>query len=126
MTTPDADALGRLRRFGGDRLLRDMARVFVDEMPLRIQRAWSALGAGDASALEYAVHMMKSSAGQFGAVELQRLCAEAESLARAGRLAPVPELLAGIEREFAAFRRVLQREVPPETPAAAPAGGAAE
>jgi two-component system sensor histidine kinase/response regulator len=106
------EALARLRRFGGDRLLRDMTKIFMADMPGRIARALDAAAAGDAAAVAYATHMMKSSSAQFGASELQRLCAEAEQAAIGRDLARAAALLAGIEREFASYGAWLEREVP--------------
>lgn len=107
------EALERLRGFGGDRLLRDMARIFVTDMPARLVRARAGVASDDARAVAYAAHMMKSSSAQFGAEALVPLCAAAERAAGAGELAAVPTLLDGIERELAAYFVWLERELPP-------------
>ena len=106
------EALARLHRFGGDALVRDMAGVFLADMPGRVALAKAALSAGDAGRVAYATHTMKSSSAQFGAEALQRLCAEAERLARAGDVAPVGALLRSIERELAAYSAWLRYAVP--------------
>ena len=105
-------ALDRLRRFGGEELLREMALIFVSDMPARVDRLRAGVQGGDLAAVALAAHMMKASSGQFGAVALQRLCAEAEEAARADDLAALPPLVAGIEREFTQYRKWLEREVP--------------
>jgi HPt (histidine-containing phosphotransfer) domain-containing protein len=115
---PDGDppgalaALERLRGFGGEPLLRDMAAIFVTDTPARIARLERGLADGNAAAVAYAAHTMKSSSAQFGAAALERLCADAERAARAGDLAPVGALLAGIVREFASYRAWLERQLP--------------
>lgn len=106
------EALERLRGFGGDRLVRDMAQIFVTDMPKRIARAHAGLAAGDAGAVAYVAHMMKSSSAQFGAVALQRLCTAAERAAGANDLGAIPPLLLGIERELAAYCAWLECEIP--------------
>jgi HPt (histidine-containing phosphotransfer) domain-containing protein len=105
-------ALDRLRGFGGEPLLRDMAAIFVTDTPARIARLERGLAEGNAAAVAYAAHTMKSSFAQFGAAALERLCADAERAARAGDLAPVGALLAGIVREFASYRGWLERQLP--------------
>ena len=106
------EALARLRRFGGDALVRDMSAILVADVPERIGAARAGLRAGDAAAVRLATHAMKSSCAQFGAVAVARLCEAAEGAARRADLAPVAPLLDAIEHEFDGFRRWLGREVP--------------
>jgi two-component system sensor histidine kinase RpfC len=116
--TAGREALERLRRFGGDALVRDMSAILLADVPERIGAARAGLRARDAAAVRLATHAMKSSCAQFGAVAVARLCEEAEGAARRDELAPVAPLLDAIEREFDHFRRWLDREVPvaPERP----------
>jgi HPt (histidine-containing phosphotransfer) domain-containing protein len=88
-------ALARLRRFGGARLVRDMAALFLAETPERVDAARRALAAGDRDALARAAHALRSSLGQFGATAAASACAELEAAA-AG--APASELEAGVDR----------------------------
>jgi HPt (histidine-containing phosphotransfer) domain-containing protein len=123
-------ALARLRRFGGERLVRDMAAIFIADMPERLALARSALAAENVDRVAYAAHTMKSSAAQFGAGALERLCADAERAARAGDLVALPALVAGMDRELAAFQSWLDLALAapatetspvPASPAASPA-----
>jgi HPt (histidine-containing phosphotransfer) domain-containing protein len=116
-------ALARLRRFGGERLVRDMAAIFIADMPERLALARSALAAENGDRVAYAAHTMKSSAAQFGAGALERLCAAAERAARANDLAALPALVAGMERELAAFRSWLDLAL--AAPATAPSAPSA-
>jgi len=78
----DPSAMERLRRIGGDRLVGKMLTTFdafATEKVAQMQNACAAqrwTDAGDAA------HALKSSAGNVGAVNLQRLSFEVE---RAGR-----------------------------------------
>jgi HPt (histidine-containing phosphotransfer) domain-containing protein len=105
------EALERLRRFGGDRLVRDMAAVFLADTPARLARAQAGLAAGDAAALAYAAHTMKSSALQFGAAALGRLCGDAERAARGGDHHALAPLVAAMARELDGFGAWLEREL---------------
>jgi HPt (histidine-containing phosphotransfer) domain-containing protein len=96
-------AARRLRRFGGQQLVREMTEIFVADVPSRIAVARDGLGSGNHRAVEYAAHSIKSSSGQFGAEAMQRLCADAERLAQRGELERVPRLLDAIETEFDRF-----------------------
>ncbi len=106
MTPPENDtekeyaALARLRRFGGDKLLGDMIALFVVAAPERLDAARRGADAHDPHAIEMAMHSLKSSAAQLGALRMQRLCAEGEQLAREGSLAGVTALLDELDDEL--------------------------
>jgi two-component system, sensor histidine kinase and response regulator len=95
----DPTALDRLRRFGGQKLLREMITLFLAAVPERIAAAREAIGSADAAGAERAFHALKSSAAQLGAMQLQRLCEEGELKARAGSLDAAAALLPALESE---------------------------
>lgn len=96
----DIAALQRLKRFGGDKLLTEMIGLFLTAAPERIAAARAATDAADAPAAELALHSLKSSSAQLGAMRMQRLSAEGERLAHTGDLAGVAPLVQGLEEEF--------------------------
>jgi HPt (histidine-containing phosphotransfer) domain-containing protein len=67
----DPSALERLRRIGGDRLVRAMVTSFIENGAARIDAARTAANAGDAAGVSDAAHALKSSAGNLGATTLQ-------------------------------------------------------
>lgn len=89
----DRDALARLERFGGRKLLHEMIALFLAIAPERLTAADAGIGAGDASAVENALHSLKSSSAQLGALRLSRLCEQGESIARGGTIEGVAALL---------------------------------
>ncbi|HEX6814125.1 MAG TPA: Hpt domain-containing protein [Gemmatimonadaceae bacterium] len=113
-TSPSADtsaveldrALERLRRFGGDALLRDMIDLFLEHAPKRIAASRQALAANDLAPVRLSVHSLVSSCAQLGAERMRRLSADAEQAVAAdpGALAG---LLEALEREFAVVRPML-------------------
>lgn len=72
-TVGDVDALKRLERFGGLKLREELTTLFLQEAPARIASARAALAAGDIEAVRAMAHMLKSSAGQMGALRVQML-----------------------------------------------------
>jgi HPt (histidine-containing phosphotransfer) domain-containing protein len=100
----DAEALGRLKRFGGDKLLGEMIRLFLEGAPERIEAARAASEAGDAPAAELALHSLKSSSAQLGALRMQRLSEQGEQLARAGNVDIVGFLVGDLEGEMDSVR----------------------
>lgn len=69
----DVVALQRLRRFGGDKLVREMAALFIEHAPSRLAAARDGLTRHDAPTVKAALHVLKSSAGQIGASRMHRL-----------------------------------------------------
>lgn len=80
----DPEALERLRRFGGDKLLGDMIILFLDAVPRRLAAARSGHACGDLHVVEHELHALKSSSAQLGALRMHRLSRDGESLAKAG------------------------------------------
>ncbi|MBK5187562.1 MAG: Hpt domain-containing protein [Gemmatimonadaceae bacterium] len=75
----DVDALKRLERFGGLKLREELTTLFLQEAPARIASARAALAGGNVEALRAMAHMLKSSAGQMGALRVQLICDRLES-----------------------------------------------
>jgi HPt (histidine-containing phosphotransfer) domain-containing protein len=103
----DVTALDRLRRFGGGSLLDKMIELFLVAAPERIEAASRAQAAGDVEAVERALHSLKSSSAQLGAVQMQRLSERGEQLARAGSLDKVAQVTSALDEELARVREWL-------------------
>ena len=106
--TDDA-ALDRLRCFGGGKLLNEMIALFISTAPERIQAARSGVDTGNVAAAEMALHSLKSSSAQLGAMQMQRLSERGEQLARSGTLDGVDRIVADLEEEFARVQTWLER-----------------
>lgn len=99
----DPQAIARLHKWGGDKLVREMTALFLAQVPERIAAAREGLRELNAAEVERAAHSLKSSCSQLGAARMQTICAEIERLSAAGELNPVPELVDRIESEFARY-----------------------
>ena len=106
---PDLDpaALARLKRFGGGKLLVEMIALYLGAAPERIAAASSADAARDVAAAEAALHSLKSSSAQLGAMRMSRLCERGELIARAGSLHGVREIIDEMEAELPRVREWL-------------------
>ncbi|MEP6620558.1 MAG: Hpt domain-containing protein [bacterium] len=105
----DPAALERLQRFGGGKLLREMIGLFMEAAPERIGAARAAVNASDAKATELALHSLKSSSAQLGALRMQRLSEQGETIARTGSLEGVDALVTGLEAEYPSIQAWLER-----------------
>jgi len=75
----DVNALKRLERFGGPKLRAEITSLFLQEAPSRIASARAALSDGNIEGVRAVGHMLKSSAGQMGALGMQRICEQLEN-----------------------------------------------
>jgi HPt (histidine-containing phosphotransfer) domain-containing protein len=105
----DPRALDTLVRFGGTSLLKNMIKVFLADVPPRVAKAREAVTVLDVAAIGRALHALKSSAGQLGALRMMDRCEAGESLARRGEAATLPALVAEVEAEFELARDQLER-----------------
>lgn len=104
----DDAALERLRRLGGDRLAREMGELFASLGAERVAAARAGVVYGDLDTIERAAHSLKSSAGNVGAVELQRLAESVERAAAEGRRDDAAAGVDALEAAFEAARRRIE------------------
>lgn len=90
----DDQALQLLRRVGKGKLLSAMQLLFERDAPARLAAIRAAVAAGDTAGAARPAHSLKSSAGQLGAIGLQRACDEIERAAERGDPAAVERLAA--------------------------------
>ncbi|MDB4883322.1 MAG: hybrid sensor histidine kinase/response regulator [Gemmatimonadetes bacterium] len=98
--TMDPSALTRLERFGGKKLLVEMIALYQAAAPERLGAASAGVATGDIAATELALHSLKSSSAQLGAARLGRLSEKGETIARAGTLLGVAEIIRDMEDEL--------------------------
>ena len=94
----DAGAIGRLRELdpsGASQLLSRVLNAFETSLNRLLPQLVQARDGSDAAGVRLVAHTLKSSSATVGALELSRLCAEVEALARQLRL---EEAVGGIEQ----------------------------
>lgn len=100
VASTDADALLRLKRFGGSALLVQMIDLFLVAGAERVMAARDGAARGDAAAVEASLHSLRSSAAQLGAPRMQQLSERGEALARDGSLSELPDIVAELVSEL--------------------------
>jgi HPt (histidine-containing phosphotransfer) domain-containing protein len=106
----DPAALARLRRLGGDKLLRDMIDLFLQHAPQRVEQALAAGAAGNLPDIGRAVHSLKSSAANVGATALHQLSAQIEAVATGETPGDAIALLADLQATFDRARVSLEQQ----------------
>jgi two-component system, sensor histidine kinase and response regulator len=93
-----ASALGRVE--GDAELLKEMAALFLKELPELQTSLRKAVTAGDAKAIERAAHKIKGSIGHFAAQPAFEAALKLETLGRDGRLSAAEPAYAELEKEI--------------------------
>ena len=93
--------LEKLRNMGGDKFLGELINLFLEHAPKKLEEALASERSGDMEALERAVHSLKSSAGNLGAVAVQDLAGHIEQLASEKQAESIPPLMRELEKKFA-------------------------
>ncbi|MFH1852202.1 MAG: Hpt domain-containing protein [Candidatus Neomarinimicrobiota bacterium] len=105
----DQSALERLEKIGGKKLRGQIIALFLERTPAKIAEAQAGLADGNLTVVERAVHSLKSSAGNVGAVSIQELAQRVESLAEAGQAEIITDLLEELSGLFTLIKPLLER-----------------
>jgi len=103
-------ALALLHRLGGEKLVGEIIHAFTSNAPRLIDAARAGAASGESGQVQRALHSLKSSAGQLGALRMQRLCSEGEMRAARGDRSVLASLVAELDAEFASARVQLETE----------------
>lgn len=103
-------ALDRLREWGGEKLLLQMIRLFLENAEKRLTQIEAGFAGNDIEGVERGAHSLKSSAGNVGAVTVSRLAQQMEDHATAGKMESAralhSDLVSGFEEASAHLRRI--------------------
>lgn len=108
--TFDPAAIERLIRLGGEKFAAEMIDLFGSYGAKKMAEARQSQQSGKLPALAEAAHPLKSSAGNVGAVRVQKLAAQVESSARAQDAGMAGAQLDELERAFAEARTFLEAQ----------------
>jgi len=112
-TPLDKETLDRIRdlqRPGATNLISKLAVLYHSSSIALMENARASLASQDAAGLAQAAHALKSSSGNIGAILLADLCANLESVARAGQLDEAGTLMNRIVAEHSAVLKNLQEQ----------------
>jgi HPt (histidine-containing phosphotransfer) domain-containing protein len=82
----DFSGLDQLVRFAGHQALSDVAKAFLNDIPIQLQSLQAAQASGQADRLRQVAHRLKGACGTAGLVGAQRLAAALEVSAKTGDL----------------------------------------
>ncbi len=106
----DEEEMNAIReRFPGDnRLLRELVRLFLADVPSMMEQIRTALANGNAEALRIAAHTLKGSISNFATAGAWETALELEGVARRGELSTAAGVQQALEARMAALTRTLE------------------
>ncbi|MDX6382031.1 MAG: hypothetical protein QOI57_3055 [Rubrobacteraceae bacterium] len=107
----DQSILEGLRELGDQELLKELAELFLKEVPLQLEALREAIEGGDASSVERMAHTLKGSCGNMGVTRMSTICAELQEVGHSGKLVGATVLVERLEAEFGHVRPALEAEI---------------
>ncbi len=102
------DARDLLRRVGGNpKVLRDLAKIFLEDTPKRRSAIRKAIARKDGEALARAAHALRGSVSMLGANVIAEDARKIEAMGRSGRIAEASKILAPFESKLSGFERLI-------------------
>ncbi|MCD6325997.1 PAS domain S-box protein, partial [bacterium] len=114
--TPAFDHTELLERLGGDEaIVREIMKIFLQDMPLQIKKLETALENGDASLAERQAHTIKGASANVGASALRDTAFEMEKLCKKGDLGSASEIFKMIIDEFEQLKQTMVNLITKDT-----------
>lgn len=104
----DAQAIERLKEWGGDKLAGQMVRLFLKNSGVRMDQIRAGVSEGDPAEAERGAHSLKSSAANIGAEALRTLATRIESAALDENVDLMKKILPDLEASYAAAMSELE------------------
>ncbi len=108
------ESIRKMQQNGSPRLMERLIDLYQRSASTLLEQLRGAANTGGNEGLRIAAHTLKSSSANIGAIRMQKLCKDLESIARAGSVPDAPDHVAAIEQEFARVRAALQGQLAQE------------
>jgi len=111
LDTKTLDIIRTLDKTGTDQILKEVVRLFCNDVPVHLSKMHTAADAGDMETLQRSAHTLKSASANLGAFLLSDLCRDLERQSRLNQSEQAVSLVAGIEAEYGRVRPMLEVEI---------------
>ena len=102
------DSLRQLTVPGEPDVLSEVLRLFLDDVPRRVERLKAAWQDGNAAELQRAAHSLKGSSSNIGAHHLSDICKQLDERGKAGDLTGARQLLDSLDEEYGRVESEIQ------------------
>jgi HPt (histidine-containing phosphotransfer) domain-containing protein len=103
------ETLRKLTPPGEPDVLEEILRMFLTEVPPRLDRLRNAWAAGNIEGVRRAAHSLKGSAGNIGANRLYAVCRQLDDQGKTGDLSAATELIDALGVEFGKVEAEIHR-----------------
>jgi signal transduction histidine kinase/pSer/pThr/pTyr-binding forkhead associated (FHA) protein/DNA-binding NarL/FixJ family response regulator len=110
----DSQVLDSLRKLAGAKakiIIKEIIEQYFEDSPIKLQEITRSIDLNNSEALRQAVHSLRSSSANLGAVTLSRYCKELEDLARNETTEGAKDYIFQLEAEYAKVRMALEEEL---------------
>ncbi len=97
------------RLMGDHDLAKQVARLFVDQMPQDLMALASAIDDSDPPAIAFAAHRIKGAAANIGGTAVQEIAAKLEDLGNTGNLEAASAAMVELEATFQSLKPVIEQ-----------------
>ncbi len=105
------NSIRALQSEGMPDVFQKVLNIYMQKSPGLMENLRQAISTGNASAVEFAAHSLKSANANMGALELSALCRELEQLGRSGSIEGAPEIFARMEKTYPLVLDALKAEL---------------
>ena len=110
----DVSVMAAIRALGSEGepdVFTEVALLFLEDVPIRLEALRTAIAAGSPKLVEQIAHRLRGGALEMGALRMAPLCAALEHAARAGSLDQAVAESEQLDREFAAVCAALEQAI---------------
>jgi HPt (histidine-containing phosphotransfer) domain-containing protein len=95
---------------GNEGLAPEIAKMFIADMPVQIEKLTSAVDTGDCGQAGFQAHKIKGASANVGGEALRQVAFEMEKAAEAGDLDALRTLLSQLENRFARLKEAMEKD----------------
>jgi HPt (histidine-containing phosphotransfer) domain-containing protein len=103
------NTLRQLTAPGEPDVLTEVLQLFLDEVPVRMERLRNAFAAGNIEEVHRAAHSLKGSAGNIGAQAMFEVCKQLDGIGKSGGLQAAGPLVDALGVEFGKVEAEINR-----------------
>lgn len=107
----DQSVLSGLRELGDQKLLAELAELFLEDATSHLEALREAVEDDDPPSVVRVAHTLKGTCGSMGALRMSATCAELEDVGHSGELERTPVLVERLGAEFGGVRMALEAEM---------------
>jgi signal transduction histidine kinase/CHASE1-domain containing sensor protein/CheY-like chemotaxis protein/HPt (histidine-containing phosphotransfer) domain-containing protein len=99
------------RLMGDENLVRKIGKMFLDDMPVQIEKLSADIAAGDSKAAGAQAHKIKGASANVGGEAMRDIASEMERAGNSGDLDSQKNLLPELQKQFAVLKQAIEKDI---------------